>query len=177
LTYRPNGELFVKHAIWRFTPNRWLGKIRIEVFGQNGTVVFRGLVGSTEESYRFILEGPQNETACFRIKKVFPDQNETYGLWLGVDFRGKITASGRYLSRKPVTEEEFSRLMIQCYQKHARYPVISATEECQSSNDQEPPHMHVEEGKMGSGLEEGKMGSRKARWGQVSHRSIRMNAR
>jgi hypothetical protein len=143
LTYKPDGELFVRHAKWRFTPKRWAGKLQLEVFGENDKIVFAGLVESTEESYRFTANGPQNETASFRLRKVFPDQKETYGVWLGVDFRGKIIASGRLLSRENITENHFTTVMLHCFQQHSRYPVISVSEECDALSDEEPPHARI----------------------------------
>lgn len=143
LTYDPKGKLVVKHAKWKFTPRRTLGKLKLRVFGSEDQVVFSGLVESTEESYRFFIEGPQNETACLRMKKVFPDQKETFGIWLGIDFRGKIIASARVLTRQPITEDQFRSITQQCYQRNANYPVISASEQCDVLSEEEPEHLHV----------------------------------
>jgi len=140
LTYNTKGELIVRHEKWEFFPNRWLGKLKLKISGHENQLIFEGLVESTEENYRFKVEGPQKEIAYHRIKKVYQDQTETYGIWLGVDYRGKMISAARLLSRNEIDEEHFNEWAMKCYQKHSLFPVISTGETYEQNSSNEPKH-------------------------------------
>jgi len=140
LTYNPKGELVVRHQLWEFIPNRWLGKLNLKIYGHENQLIFEGLVESTEENYRFAVEGIHSEVTFHRLKKVYQDQKETYGLWLGVDYRGKMVAAARFLSRDKIDDENFREWATTCYQKHSSFPIISAGEQYEQNSAVAPQH-------------------------------------
>ncbi len=119
LTYDIKGVLIVRHEKWEFIPNRWRGKLQLNVYGHKKQLTFEGLVDSTEENYRFTVKGSHKEIAFHRIQKVFQDQLETYGLWLGIDYRGKMISAARLLSRTEISETVFDEWIANCYQQHS----------------------------------------------------------
>ena len=111
--------------IWEVQPNRFLGKLNIDMSHEDdGTVLHQGRSTSGEGPFCFESKSSYGELQFHRIKKVFAKQELTFGIWLGVNFRGAIMASPRVLTRDKLTDDEAKELFDEHFGDDDNFPMV-----------------------------------------------------
>ncbi len=125
VTFNATNDLVLKRERWNFHPIRTKGKIKVTVMDDSSEPKFIGYASSIEGPYSFELQSVFGETMYHRVKKVFADQDVTFGIWLGVDYRGCVIASPRVLSRTEISDDDFRELLATCFDASANEAYVA----------------------------------------------------